>query len=214
MSKQIWNIFFDLHGVLADVNMVIKNYQYYLQKIFNSIDIPQNKAIEIHDIAYRKWVKGINRISKEFDKGLLNSESFIRKYNQIDREWELFALSYVPLQRQKEVTPLLKTSVLEFEALSKGKYPILYLEVMSVLSKLLLYKDLHMHIASSASSRHVRGAIHYHGLDKFFKTIIGYDTVKAPKKARKGDYFINMLKITNANPRKSIFIGDSLDEAI
>ncbi|MFX0087098.1 MAG: HAD family hydrolase [Candidatus Hodarchaeota archaeon] len=213
MPTQIWNIFFDFHGVLADVTMVIRSYQYYLQRILRSIDIPKGKAIQIHDVAYRKWLNGINRISKEYDEGLLNSETFMQKYNQIDKDWELVILSYVPLERQKEVTPFLKTSILEYEALSNGKYPILYPEVVSVLSKLFLLKNLHMHIASSASSHHVKGALHYHNIDRFFKTIIGYDIVKAPKKARKGDYFRNMLKITRADPRKSIFIGDSLDEA-
>lgn len=191
----------------------MRNYEDYLKKILNSIDIPNSKAIEIHDIAYKNWSSEINRISNEFDKGLLNSESFIRKYKDIDRKWELFILSHVPLERQKEVAPFLKTSVLEYEALAKGKYPIVYSEVKSVLSKLYLMENLHMHIASSASSHHVRGVLHYHDLDKYFKTVIGYDTVKAPKKARKGEYFRNMLEITNANPRKSIFIGDSLEEA-
>ncbi len=213
MLTQILNIFFDFHGVLADVTMVIRNYQYYLQRILNPIGIPKGKAIQIHDIAYRKWLDGINRISKEYDEGLLNSKTFIQKYNQIDKDWELFILSSVPSQRQKEVAPFLNTSILEYEALKNGKYPILYPEVISVLSTLFLQRNLHMHIASSASSLHVKGALYYHNIDRYFKTIIGYDTVKAPKKARKGDYFRNMLKITKADPRKSIFIGDSLDEA-
>ncbi len=70
-----------------------------------------------------------------------------------------------------------------------------------------------MHIASSASSRHVKGAIVLHNLNDFFKGLIGYDTVRAPKKASSGIYFKNMLQIANADPSRSIFVGDSIEEA-
>ncbi len=70
-----------------------------------------------------------------------------------------------------------------------------------------------MHIASSASSQHIEGVITRNNLRRFFTKIIGYDTVEAPKKAQSGRYFKTMLERTNANPARSIFVGDSVNEA-
>ncbi|MFX1505992.1 MAG: hypothetical protein ACFFDC_07740, partial [Promethearchaeota archaeon] len=47
-----------------------------------------------------------------------------------------------------------------------------------------------------------------------FQELIGYDTVKAPKKSKSGEYFRKMLQIIGAIPERVIFVGDSVEEAI
>ena len=47
----------------------------------------------------------------------------------------------------------------------------------------------------------------------FFQELIGYDTVKAPKKATSADYFKGMLRVIDTIPERIIFVGDSIEEA-
>ena len=193
--------------------MVQKNYQHYLLRILTPLGISQHQVIEIHDRALKKWLNGITKISKDFDLEKLDSTTFMEEYLRNDRKWERYVLNYVPVSQKENVSPYLNTSVLEYKALANGKYPILFPEVKNVLLNLKKFKNLSMHIASSASSNHVKGVVHFHNLEEFFNMNIGYDIVKAPKKAKKGIYFKNMLTITGANPSRSIFIGDTIDEA-
>ncbi len=216
LSKHYWHIFFDLHGVLADVNAVNKNYQYYLLKILSPIGMPQRKVEEIHDKGFRKWITEITHLFDEFEEwetDKSNLEAFMRNYRLIDKAWEEFILDFVPTKYKKSIKPFLNTSRVEYEALADGPYPILFPEVYPSLNELIKSKNLLMHIASSASSRHVKGAVVLHNLNDFFTRLIGYDTVRAPKKASSGIYFSNMLQIANADPSRSIFVGDSLEEA-
>lgn len=213
MPKPTWDLFFDLHGVLADVNMVQENYRHYLVSILTPLGIAEKKAVKIHDIELKKWLNAINRISKEFDNGNLDAETFMEEYHRIDKKWENNVLNYLPVLKRAEAAPHIITSVLEYNALANGKFPILYPEVENVLMKLRSFKNLSMHVASSASANHVKGALHFHNLEVYFKMNIGYNTVKAPKIAKRGDYFRNLLKLTEADPSHSIFIGDSIHEA-
>lgn len=209
------HLVFDLHGVLADVHAVNQNYQNYFEKVLVPVGIQQHKVFEIHEIAFRNWITEISRLFKKFDKlEKTDSEVFIRNYKRIDNKWEEFILNYVGFEHKRTVKSLLSTPRVEYEALAYGAYPILFPEVSSVLEELFkLNPHLHMHIASSASSRHVKGAITLHNLNKFFQKLIGYDTAQAPKKACSGIYFKRMLQIIGTKPNQVIFVGDSLEEA-
>ncbi|MFX1282946.1 MAG: HAD family hydrolase [Promethearchaeota archaeon] len=216
MGKHYWHIFFDLHGVLADVNAVNKNYQNYLIKILTPTGISLNEVKEIHEKGFKKWITDITHLFNEFEEwenDETSLEAFMRNYKLIDWKWEEFILDFVPLKHKKSIRPLLNTSLVEYEALVNGPYPILYPEVNPLLKELKKIKDLFLHIASSASSEHVKGAVDLHNLRNFFINLIGYDTVRAPKKASSGIYFKSMLEITDANPSRSIFVGDSKEEA-
>lgn len=211
-----WDLFFDLHGVLADVIAVNRNYNNYLADVLSSAGISREKAARIHEKAFRKWITEINMLFNDYDdlkKGSSDSEIFMKKYKMIDSVWEEFVLEFVSPENKNIIKPLLETSRVEYEALAHGPYPVLYPEVFPVLTKLSKIKNLHMHIASSASSKHVNGVIALHNLSGFFKRAIGYDTVRAPKKASSGIYFDTMLQITQANTSRTIFVGDSLEEA-
>lgn len=214
MTKSKWDIFFDLHGVLADVNAVNKNYGNYLERTLKPVGLSQDKVLDIHQKAFRGWLVPITRLFNDQKEGLFDSGVFMRNYRLIDCEWENFILDFVPLKHRKAIKPLLKTSLVEYEALARGPFPILFPEVSSVLRELVNVGNLRMHVASSASSRHVKGAVFLHNLNDIFRGLIGYDTVKAPKKASSGIYFKKMLQIVNANPKHSIFVGDSIEEAI
>ncbi len=213
MPQTHWDLFFDLHGVLADVNAVNKNYQSYLEKILVPAGFSQDKVMDIHKKAFRGWLKGITHLFNKQEDGVFDSDSFLRDYHQIDNIWENLILNIVPLKHRDTIKPLLNTSLVEYEALADGPYSILFPEVLSVLRECTKFDNLRMHVASSASSHHVKGAVILHNLSDFFQGLIGYDTVRAPKKASSGIYFKTMLQLVKANPEYSIFVGDTLEEA-
>lgn len=196
-----------------DVRAVNKNYGNYLEKILTPTGIKREKINEIHEIAFENWITDITHLFNNFEEINFDSEAFMTDYKAIDVKWEEFILNFVPSEHKSTVKPLLKTSLVEYEALANGIYPILYPEVNTVLKELAKITDLRMHIASSASCKHVRGAVDLHNLSDFFQELIGYDTVKAPKKAESGKYFKQMLQIINTVPERTIFVGDSIEEA-
>ncbi|MFX0141100.1 MAG: HAD family hydrolase [Candidatus Hodarchaeota archaeon] len=212
MNKHRIDLFFDLHGVLANLKAVSKNYDDYLARVLLPTGIKRQKISIIHRNAFSQWLEEIKDLSKTVEDMVFDPIEFVKKYRTIDKRWENFILKYVPKSHRESVRPLLETKRVEYEALVFGA-PILYPEVQSVLDKLKEITNLRMYIASSASSQHVKGAIELHNLKKYFHEAIGYDTVGAPKKAKGGAYFRNMLKLTNADPKSSIFVGDSMDEA-
>ena len=203
MPETYWDLIFDLHGVLADVSAVNRNYGNYLEKVLVPTGMKREEVVKIHEFAFKNWIEEITRLTNEFDESeewSTNSEVFMRKYNLIDIKWEKFILESVPLEHKNGIKPLLKTSIVEYEALAKGSYPILYSEVKSVLTELVKINHLRMHIASSASSCHVKGAVARHNLKDFFQELIGYDTVKAPKKAITPKRTINGRRIMSCSP--------------
>ncbi|MFX1507503.1 MAG: HAD family hydrolase [Promethearchaeota archaeon] len=217
MSESHWNLVFDLHGVLADVNAINRNYGNYLEKILVPVGIKRENVSKIHEFAFKNWITEINHLFREYDNWegrKRKSEDFMEEYKQIDAKWERYILENVPSVHRNSIKPLLKTSLVEYEALANGLFPILFPEVNSVLTELVKINQLRMHIASSASSRHVQGAVMCHNLNGFFQELIGYDTVKAPKKSKSGDYFRKMLQIIDTIPERVIFVGDSVEEAI
>jgi phosphoglycolate phosphatase-like HAD superfamily hydrolase len=211
LSKQCFDLFFDLHGVLADLEVVSKNYDDYLARVLLPTGIKRHEVSIIHRKAFTQWLEEINDLSKIVKENIFDPIEFVKKYRAIDKKWENFILKNVPKHHRESVRPLLDTKRVEYEALANGA-PVLYPEVMSVLEELKEFTNLCMHIASSASSQHVKGAVDRHQLH-FFQEIIGYDTVKAPKKEKNGRYFKEILALTQANPKRAIFVGDSIEEA-
>lgn len=213
MLESPWDIFFDVHGVLADGNAVIRNYESYLANLLTPIGITQKKIIEIHKQAYNLWIKEVRRINKESDGDPYNPIRFMEAMKSNDRNWEHFILNFVPLDLKKRIEPYIQTTRFEYEAMANGPLSILFPEVRTVLEQLESIPNISLHIASSASSHHIEGAITRDDLSRFFTKIIGYDTVEAPKNSNSGQYFKKMLELTNANPSRSIFVGDSVYEA-
>ncbi|MFW9990675.1 MAG: HAD family hydrolase [Candidatus Odinarchaeota archaeon] len=212
-QKAHWDIFFDLHDVLAYVSAVGKNYESYLAKVLAPAGVTRGEAINIHGEAFKRWIGEFRRLTDGLEGDDSSPESFMDRMREIDRKWEDFVLGSVSLENREVIAPQLNTSKLEYEALAEGPYPVLYPEVKGVLERLKEIDSLSLYIASSASSHHVRGVVALHGLAGYFKKLIGYDTVEAPKKSPSGQYFKKMLTITGADPFCSIFVGDTIEEA-
>ncbi len=213
MLESPWNIFLDLHGVLADGTAVIRNYESYLVSLLAPIGITRKKTRDIHKKAYTKWIKEVRRITSGLEGDLDDPNHFMKAMKSNDRNWEQFILNFVPFDQKKRIKPYIQTAKFEYEAMANSSLSILFPEVRTVLEQLERIPNISLHIASSASSQHIEGLITRNALKRFFTKIIGYNTVEAPKKASSGRYFKKMLKITNANPNRSIFVGDSINEA-
>lgn len=212
LSKHSYDIFFDLHGVLVQLEIVSRNYDRYLAQVLKPAGLDPHEVSILHNNAFTQWITAIYQVFDDFDNGMLDENEFIYQYKIIDKKWETFILKHVPEYYQQEIEPLIRTDKVEFESLAFGD-PMLYPEVLPTLKELNKIPNIRLHIASSASKRHILGAVTRHKLHQYFQEFIGYDTVKAPKKSRTGLYFKKMLILTGANPKRSIFVGDSIEEA-
>jgi len=208
----VWNIFFDLHGPLVDVRKIIQNYEAYLITLLSPIGLSRRKIINLHRKALDRWLDKVNKISID-PKCEVDPNYFLTEMERIDREWELFILANIPKSKKIQVEAQIRTTNLEYNALAQGKVPVLFPEVHITLMELSQVSSLDLNIASSASSHHIRGVITLHNLEGFFKNLIGYDIVKAPKKGLSGIYYKKIIELTQATPLKTIFIGDSREEA-
>jgi len=180
-----YDLFFDLHGVLAQLETVSRNYDSYLARVLLPAGLDPHEVSILHNKAFTIWITDIKSVFDNFDKGSIDETEFMHQYKTIDEKWERFILKNVPKQYQEKINSLIKTDKVEFEALAFGD-PILYPDVLPMLKELNKIPNIRMYIASSASRRHILGAVTRHNLHKYFQELIGYDSVKAPKKSRYG----------------------------
>ena len=116
-----------------------------MTKILFPIGISQDEAREIHDRGFTKWITEITRLFNKFDKWEkgISASIFMENYRLIDARWEEYILDFIPLEHKNDIKPFLKTSLVEYESLARGSFPILYPEVLPVLIELKKMKFLH-----------------------------------------------------------------------
>ncbi|MFX0100849.1 MAG: HAD family hydrolase [Candidatus Hodarchaeota archaeon] len=208
-----WHIFFDLHGVLAVLGEVGKNYANFIVKILEPVGISRKEAIDIHAKAHKIWIKAFREANNISTSDDYDPDAFMARIKELDTEWENFVLAFIPEGDRTKIKPMLETQKAEYSAMAGMNSNALYPEVKEVVQHLKDIRNVRMHVASSASSYHIKGTLDSQDLTRFFDTLIGFDTVKAPKKAPGGWYFKKMLEITGADPNHSFFVGDSMEEA-
>ena len=94
MLESSWNVFFDLHGVLADGTAVIQNYERYLVSLLAPIGISHKKSRDIHKKAYSQWIKEVRRIIAESEGDLDDPNNFMTAMKSNDKNWEQFSLEH------------------------------------------------------------------------------------------------------------------------
>ncbi|MHA1972331.1 MAG: HAD family hydrolase [Candidatus Hodarchaeales archaeon] len=208
-----WNIFFDLHGTLVNSSLARKNYEQYLIKTLLHTGLTREEIVSLHSKAFNDWATKVTEINQ--DVGIESDpDRFMALMKRFDKEWEDYFLSRISQSFREELSVKLRTEVVEYQALAYGKFPVLYPEAEKVIKTLHSLSEVSLHIASSASSNHIKGIVHLHKFQPFFKFLVGYDTVKAPKRGTLGIYYKNLIKLTKINPESIIFVGDSKEEAI
>ena len=212
MTKKTCDIFFDLHNVLVDPSAVRKNYNHYIEQELLHYGYSKEDINDIHEQAFTTWLSEILELTQSFDNEYISSTSFMNNYAQIDKMWEKQILDKIPASDREKYSDYFSTHNAEFNAMVKGPYAMLYPDTIPNLTQIKRIKNTRLHVASSASSTHVKGVLTRHDLMEFFVGKIGYDTVSAPKKSHTLTYFHKMLKIVNANPDTSIYVGDSIEE--
>ena len=206
-----WSLFFDLHGVLIDIADLNFYYTSYLQKILKKAGLSSEKVKDLHDFAFKNWVREFRRINSA-DSQVHDSDQFMAEMAKIDKDWSAVFLKQVPHSMQRSIAKELAAPVAEYRAMAEGNRKGIFPDVMEALN--CLKKDgFSMFIASSASESHIRGTLELNEIGHFFNRVFGYDVVRAPKKANHGFFFKEMLRITRSQGGHSIFIGDSIKEA-
>ncbi|MHA2000004.1 MAG: HAD family hydrolase [Promethearchaeota archaeon] len=207
------DIFFDLHGVLIDIATVGGFYEEYLQEILVPLGMTRQQINSIHARVQVAWVRAFRALNDVPDGEVHDVDAFLSKIKKINDDWNNGILSQIPEDLRDSIRDKFHTFTLEYNVMSRVTKSTLFRDVERVLEELSRIDGIVLHVASSASSYHVRGTLEGQGIAGYFTSIFGYDTVSAPKKAPHGYYFEQMIKISGAIPEKSIFIGDSLEEA-
>ena len=192
---------------------VFQNYEEYLITILSPVGLTRKKITYFHKKALDQWLDQVNKIAID-SKCEYDPDYFLKEMGKVDREWEQYILTKITKCKRIQVEDNIKTSNLEYNALARGHVPILFPEVHTTLKNLSEISNLNLNIASSASSHHIKGAITLHKLEGIFKNLIGYDIAKAPKKGLSGVYYKKIIELTQTEPTRTIFIGDSREEAV
>jgi len=216
MERNTWDIFFDLHGVLIDPEHVVKNYEDFLINLVAPTGIFKSDILKVYRIAHVEWVSAFEDINTGIDDYANEPERFMEKIAVMDYKWQQTILSAFPNKSHRDmIAPFLSTEFFEYEAMANGDPNTIYPDVLPALNSINEISQVRaLHVASSASSHHIRGAMSIvNSLSKHFKYFFGYDVVKIPKKSTSGLYFKVIQELAGSIPGRTIFIGDSFREA-
>lgn len=204
--------FFDLHGVLADARAIGKRYEAHVARVLEAAGVDSKAARRIHGEVLARWVTAFRAASHIDDGDGFDEAGFMARMRRIDDDWETYLLDRIPEAHRETSREQLVTSTVEYDAMVAAPCEgVIYPDVRPALQR-LQRAGITLHVASSASTNHVRGTIESCNLVAFFSCVIGYDAVRAPKKATHGLYFSRMLDLAGARGDASAFVGDSVEE--
>ena len=194
MNNKKFTLFFDLHGVIVNSEVMIANYKSILVEIYKKYDISEDQSIKYHNSGLKLYLNLISKI-KELN---LIKEDFILAMSNADLEWDNLMQNFVINSRALELESR------NIEYLAGQVKNALYRDAEEVLKYLTGY-----FIASNSHSTHIKGLLEgaeISSLSDYF--ILGWDKMKSFKNT---DYYFEKLKnysITNEN----IMIGNSDEE--
>ena len=201
-------IFFDLHGVLANTELLQRQYIKIIEMIYSSVG--KNK-IEIKNI--QKQI--LQKISIELDRlhtSTLKDEEFtnaiFRYKNEMNRFYKTFLVGN---QLQHRKTKLL--TAINFDYVTSASINSFYPDTQQEFKNFLVDPDFKVYIASNSSSVHIAGALEAAGfLGKIKKDqVLGWEKIKCAKSTQ--DYYTRLKKYA-IDSSQAIMVGNSSDEVL
>ncbi|MFX0208845.1 MAG: HAD family hydrolase [Candidatus Hodarchaeota archaeon] len=205
----IKTLFLDLHGVLADPNLVYQNYTEMLAEILAPTGISYCEAEKIHQQAFDYWLIEFENVAKATRSANVEGY-FVAKAREMDEKYTEFILQNIPssYKAMDELRHQLSPESLEYHAARRKN--TFYPDVEETLTYLYQNFEGRIICASDAHSRHVRGCLEAGNAIDYFDEIIGYDVVQCHKLTPKNSYVQKVIKITNSNPQTCIFVDNSV----
>ena len=201
-------IFFDLHGVLANTELLQRQYIKTMEKIY--LDLGKNE-IEIKNIQKQILEKLSIELERLHASTLRDVEftSAIFKYKtEMDKLYKE-SLSRNQLENQKST--LLTTE--NFDYITSSTINSFYPDAQEELNKFLVDPNIKVYIASNSSSNHIKGALEAAGfLEKVNQDqILGWEIIQCTKSTQ--SYYKRLKKYANDNSQV-IMVGNSSDEVL
>ncbi len=191
-GRKYQHLFFDLDHTLWDFEA---NARLTLQTLYEDLQL---KSFGVYDfeLFYKNYLAHNDRLWERYRKGFIKQEEL-----RVKRMW---------------------LALLDFkianDALSQ-KMNVLFLDLLPTRTILFPYakeilqyladKNYELHLITNGFEKVQHSKLKYSGLDRFFKEVItseGSNSIKPNK-----EIFEYAFRKTNANPAKSIMIGDTLD---
>ena len=199
-------LYFDLHGVLADSDVITSEYRRItIEHLVRDFGLTIEEATRRYDNALAEW----ERVAFSWLRRNGTPKTGRPLIQRID-EFDTYFVErlYQGLPPPKNPS-LIRTRPWEYSVASKIN--AIYPEVPRVLKKL---KEMGyvMHVASSGHTSHVKGILVGGGIIQYFGKVLGIDVVQATKHTKL--FYVRMLKLTNSEPSTSILIGNSPAEII
>lgn len=201
-------IFFDLHGVLANTELLQGQYIKIIEKIYSDLGKNKREIKNIQKQILHKLSIELDRLHTSTLKDVEFTNAIFRYKNEMNRLYKAF-LSKSQLQHRKAK---LLTST-NFDYLTSASINSFYPDAQQEFNNFLVDSDFKVYIASNSSSDHIMGALEAAGLLKKFKRdqILGWEIIQCAKSTQ--DYYTR-LKNYAIDSSHAIMVGNSSDEVL
>ncbi|MBD3188979.1 hypothetical protein GF325_19285, partial [Candidatus Bathyarchaeota archaeon] len=199
----IWHVFIDLHNVIVKIEAVGRRYREFVLNALTIAGVDEDVGAKAFNKAHQYWIAEFKHLNCKRDPLSNPMEEFMKKMRKIDKKWINIILEVVPSNKREHVAIELSTENAEHGAMASGSMNDLHLDAIQAIRQIASWDDVRIHVASSARSSHIKGVVDLAGLENIIDTIIGFDTVQAPKKAPGSKYYERMLEKVHASPENS-----------
>ena len=201
-------IFFDLHGVLANTELLQRQYIKIIEIIYS--DVGKNKT-EIKNIQKQILQKLSIELTRLHTSTLKDGEfmnAIFRYKNEMNRLYKTFLVGN---QLQHRKAKLLTAT--NFDYLTSASINSFYPDTQQEFNNFLVDPDFKVYIASNSSSEHIAGALEAAGfLGKVKKDqVLGWEIIQCAKSTQ--DYYTR-LKEYAIDGSQAIMVGNSSDEVL
>lgn len=201
-------IFFDLHGVLANTELLQRQYINIIEKIYS--DLGKNK-IEVKNIQKQileKLSVELGRLHASPLRDIEFTNAIFRYKTEMDRLYKE-SLSWRQLRNKK--SKLLTAE--SFDYMTSSTINSFYPDALEELNKFLVDPDIKVYFASNSSSNHIKGALEAAGfLGKINQDqILGWEVIQCAKFTQ--SYYTRLRKYAG-DSSQFIMVGNSSDEVI
>lgn len=200
-------IFCDLHGVLINSELMIKNYEKVLINLFGNYHIASDIAITYHNEGLTLYKNLLQELKNES----LSGNEFLLEMDRADKKWDKLMQNFVPKSNPLEI----ESRNVEYLAGSfsntfydDGKK---FLQAIQDFSSNNL--KINYFLISNSHSKHMEGLLRGAGFKNVpNEKILGWDKIKALKNNRV--YYKNLWTLKSGISRTNIIIGNSKDEMV
>ncbi len=199
-------LFLDLHGVLVNTSKIFESYKKLtVDHLIDDFGLSHAEAEQRYDTALKYWEEVAFNYLRNPSKKKVGPQ-FLHFLENCDAIFPKMLYKDLSIPNNCKI---IRSRPFEFSIASQVE--ALYPEVRGTLETLYEH-GYEMHVASSSFSGHIRGILQANNIDEFFESIIGFDTVAATKHTLK--YYKKMLNDAQANPQRSVMIGNSMHEVL